>query len=146
MNPFSIFVFAALLDLAFAASANAGSEQSFNDERSFGGERPFVGLWEGIDPTDGGDALRSITCAKDQTCNLAPTDTVISLCGSGTGFAAGTGGLEGDELVSRTSCSPVRTAKRRIWSSATNATSSTGRSWKRPWSATGRCRTSSFTR
>ncbi len=24
---------------------------------------------------------------------------MISLCGSGTGFAAGTGGLEGDELV-----------------------------------------------
>jgi hypothetical protein len=88
-----IFAFVSLLPLALACSAKADSE------RSFDGERSFVGLWEGIDPADGGDALRSITCAEDQTCNLAVTDTVISLCASGTGFASGTGGLEGDELV-----------------------------------------------
>jgi hypothetical protein len=88
-----VFAFVSLLPLALACSAKA------DGERSFDGERAFVGLWEGIDPVDGGDSLRSITCAEDQTCHLALTDSVITLCGGGTGFASGTGGLEGDELV-----------------------------------------------
>ena len=93
MNQFLVLACLALLHLAFASSARAASERSFDDERS------FVGLWEGIDPVDGGDSLRSITCSKDQTCNLAVTDSVVTLCGGGTGFASGTGGLEGRELV-----------------------------------------------
>ena len=93
MKRFWIFAFVSLLPLAVADSAKADSE------RSFDGERSFVGLWEGIDPADGGDSLRSITCFEDRTCNLAVTDSVITLCGGGTGFASGTGGLEGDELV-----------------------------------------------
>jgi hypothetical protein len=81
------------LPLAFASTADAESEGS-----SFG-LRSFVGLWEGIDPVDGGDSLRSITCSVDQSCTLAVTDSVITLCGGGPAFARGTGGLEGDELV-----------------------------------------------
>jgi hypothetical protein len=79
----------ALLPLAFASSANATSTLS------------FVGLWEGIDPLDGGDALRSITCFEDESCELAVTESVIILCGGGPAFASGTGGLEGDQLVFR---------------------------------------------
>ena len=67
-------------------------------DRSFG-LRSFIGLWEGIDPVDGGDSLRSITCSLDRSCALAVTDSVITLCGGGPAFASGTGGLEGDELV-----------------------------------------------
>ena len=48
---------------------------------------------------DGGDSLRSITCLADETCALAATDSVITLCGGGPAFASGTGGLDGDELV-----------------------------------------------
>jgi hypothetical protein len=59
----------------------------------------FIGLWEGIDPVDGGDSLRSITCSLDRSCALAATDSVITLCGGGPAFAGGTGGLDGDELV-----------------------------------------------
>jgi hypothetical protein len=77
----------ALLPLAFASSANAASERS------------FVGLWEGIDPVDGGDSLRSITCSNDRSCRLAATDSIVTLCEGGPGFADGTGSLEGDELV-----------------------------------------------
>jgi hypothetical protein len=83
----------ALLLLALVSSANAESE------RPLFGPRWFVGLWEGIDPVDGGDALRSITCAMDRTCTLAVTDSVITLCGGGPAFAGGTGGLDGDQLV-----------------------------------------------
>ena len=93
MKRFLVLAFVALLPLAFASSANAASE------RSFFGLRSFVGLWEGIDPVDGGDSLRSITCHRDQTCNLAATDSVITLCGGGAAFANGTGGLEDDDLV-----------------------------------------------
>lgn len=83
----------ALLPLALASSASAQSE------RSFFGLRTFVGLWEGIDPVDGGDALRSITCHRDGSCELGVTDSVFTLCGGGPAFASGTGGLEGDVLV-----------------------------------------------
>ena len=83
----------ALLPMAFALAAHA------DGERSLFGLRSFVGLWEGIDPVDGGDALRSITCSLGRSCTLAVTDSVITLCGGGPAFAGGTGGLEGDELV-----------------------------------------------
>ena len=96
----------ALLPLAFGSSANAGNERS-----SFS-LRAFVGLWEGIDPVDGGDALRSITCDRDQSCNLAATDSVITLCGGGPAFAGGTGSLDGDSWRFRIPSSPVQTAER----------------------------------
>ncbi len=93
MKRIVVFAAVALLPLASAFPAHAGSE------RSLFGLRSFVGLWEGIDPVDGGDSLRSITCSLDRSCTLAVTDSVITLCGRGPAFAGGTGGLEGDELV-----------------------------------------------
>jgi hypothetical protein len=48
---------------------------------------------------DGGDSLRSITCSLDRSCELAATDSVITLCGGGPAFASGTDGFEGDELA-----------------------------------------------
>ena len=89
----------AVLPLASASPADAQSEQSMLGPRSSSGLRSFIGLWEGIDPVDGGDSLRSITCSLDRSCALAATDSVITLCGGGPAFAGGTGGLEGDELV-----------------------------------------------
>ena len=87
MTRFPVLGFVALLPLALAPSADAASARS------------FVGLWEGIDPVDGGDSLRSITCFEDRSCRLAATDSVITLCGGGAGFASGTGDLDGDELA-----------------------------------------------
>jgi hypothetical protein len=87
MRRFLAFSFLALLSLTLAPSANAGSERS------------FIGLWEGIDALDGGDALHSITCSRDGTCQLVATDSVVSFCGGESAFIGGTGGLEGDELV-----------------------------------------------
>jgi hypothetical protein len=93
MRRFLVVAAVALLPLALGSSANAASE------RSLFGLRSFIGLWEGIDPVDGGDSLRSITCSLDRSCELAATDSVITLCGGGAGFAGGTGSFEGDELV-----------------------------------------------
>jgi hypothetical protein len=87
MRRFLVLAFVALLPVASASSAHAESERS------------FVGLWEGVDPVDGGDSLRSITCFKDRSCKLAATDSVITLCGGGPAFVGATGALEGDELV-----------------------------------------------
>jgi hypothetical protein len=89
----------AVLPLASASPADAQSEQSMLGPRSSSGLRSFVGLWEGIDPVDGGDAIRSITCSTDRSCTLPVTDSVITLCGGGPAFAGGTGGLESEELV-----------------------------------------------
>src|SRR5687768_5819436 len=93
MNRIVILAAVALLPLTCASSANAQSEGSFF------GLGPFMGLWEGIDPVDGGDSLRSITCSTDLRCTLAVTDSVITLCGGGPAFASGTGDLDGDQLV-----------------------------------------------
>jgi len=93
MKRFVVLACVPLLLPALAPSADAQSERA-----SFG-VRSFVGLWEGIDPVDGGDSLRSITCFLDQSCKLAATDSVITLCGGGSAFAHGTGGLEGNALL-----------------------------------------------
>ena len=61
MNQFLVLACLALLHLAFASSARAASERSFDDERS------FVGLWEGIDPVDGGDQQRHRRMQATQT-------------------------------------------------------------------------------
>jgi hypothetical protein len=93
MQSCSFLAYLALLSLAFASLASAKSEQS-----SFG-LSSFIGLWEGIDPVDGGDSLRSITCFPDQSCRLAATDSIITLCDGGPGFVSGTGSFERATLV-----------------------------------------------
>jgi len=87
MKRVSVFAAVALAPLALVSSASAVSKQSFF------GPGSFVGSWEGIDPVGGGDSLGSNTCFSDQTCKLAATDSVITLCGGGTG------GLERGALV-----------------------------------------------
>jgi hypothetical protein len=135
MRRFLVLAFVALLPVASASSAHAESERS------------FVGLWEGVDPVDGGDSLRSITCFKDRSCKLAATDSVITLCGGGPAFVGATGALEGDELVfpdAVLTCPDGREVDLLI---SSNAIRATGHSWRPPWSAAGpRCRTSSSTR
>jgi hypothetical protein len=92
MRRFLLWCFVPLL-VPLASSADAADERSLFDLRG------FVGLWEGIDPVDGGDSLRSITCHRDRSCELGATDSVITLCGGGSAFASGTGGVEDGELV-----------------------------------------------
>ena len=83
MNQFFGNAAVALLHLAFASSAKAGSERS------------FVGLSKGIDPVE----RRRFAPSPAQGSDLQPrrANSVIIL-GGGTGFAGGTG-VEGDELV-----------------------------------------------
>lgn len=58
-------------------------------------EIPFVGLWEGIDPDDGGNQLRSITLNEAGTLSLTGSSTYFSLCNGLRGVINGTGEIQG---------------------------------------------------
>jgi hypothetical protein len=58
----------------------------------------FQGYWMGVDPTDGGDARRSLMQRDDGRFALAARDTVLTLCGgTDRGFAS----FDDGELVDR---------------------------------------------
>lgn len=54
----------------------------------------FIGLWEGIDPDDGGHQTMSLTDNGDGKVKLLLHDTFFSLCEGGRGIAQGTGEIE----------------------------------------------------
>jgi hypothetical protein len=61
----------------------------------------FVGLWEAVDPDDGGHQVLSITDNGDGTVKLLVYDTFFSLCNGGRGIGQGTGqSLAGRSLES----------------------------------------------
>ena len=61
----------------------------------------FVGLWEAVDPDDGGHQVLSITDNGDGTVKLLVYDTFFSLCDGGRGIGEGTGvSLPGRSLQS----------------------------------------------
>lgn len=51
----------------------------------------FVGLWEAVDPDDGGHQVLSITDNGDGTVKLLIYDTFFTLCNGGRGLGQGTG-------------------------------------------------------
>lgn len=61
-------------------------------------EIPFIGLWEGIDPDDGGNQWRSIALNEDGTFNLTGSSTYFSLCNGMRGVITGTGEIQGTVL------------------------------------------------
>ncbi len=62
------------------------------------GKHGFEGYWMGVDPTDGGDARRSLMQLENGKFALAARDTVLSLCGgTDRGFAR----FDDGELVGR---------------------------------------------
>lgn len=64
---------------------------------------PFVGLWKGIDPDDGGNQLRSITSNADgRTFSLTGSSTYFSLCnGTERGVITGKGETQGTVLKTK---------------------------------------------
>lgn len=100
-----------------------GSMARAGDEGPLVGPRVFVGLWEGIDPSDGSTQHVSITCAegfrdgqrsatsgssathrqgRDQAvtiCDVRLTDTFFTDCAGAMGFAQGDGAIEDGFLV-----------------------------------------------
>lgn len=65
-------------------------------------ESSFTGLWEGVDPQDGGNQMRSITRNEDGTFSLIGRDTYLSTCdGSELGVITGTGAVENGVLKAK---------------------------------------------
>ena len=54
----------------------------------------FIGLWQGIDPNDGSESLRSIVKNDEGTFDIIGTETYFSACGGYPGVIEGTGELE----------------------------------------------------
>lgn len=51
----------------------------------------FIGLWQGVDPLDGSEALRSIIKNKDGTFKITGSESFFSGCGSDRGIVEATG-------------------------------------------------------
>jgi len=78
------YVAAAILGIVLAVQDWAQT-QSSPPASTFG----FEGYWLGIDPTDGGDARRSLMRRDDGRFALAARDSVLTLCGgTDRGFAS----------------------------------------------------------
>lgn len=61
----------------------------------------LVGLWQGIDPTDGSEMLRSITENRDGTFSIIGTESYFVGCRGDRGKVFGTGIPDGDMIVFR---------------------------------------------
>jgi hypothetical protein len=78
--------------LAAYVSTQARAEPPAKDEHG------FQGYWMGVDPTDGGDARRSLMKLDNGKFALAARDSVLTLCGgTDRGFAS----FDDGELVDR---------------------------------------------
>src|ERR671915_276966 len=60
----------------------------------------FVGLWEGVDPNDGGHQTLSIVDNGNGTLTLLLHDTTYTLCPTDKGISEGTGLIQPDGTLS----------------------------------------------
>jgi hypothetical protein len=59
----------------------------------------FVGLWQGVDISDGSEAQRSITLNSDGTFNIIGQEPYTSGCNGERGMVTATGVLEGGVII-----------------------------------------------
>ena len=59
----------------------------------------FIGLWQGVDPLDGSEVLRSITLDENGNFNIIGSETYFSGCGSDRGIVEATGYLDNGVLI-----------------------------------------------
>ena len=94
MKKFYIFL-AALSLIAVLQLACTDSNSEDNEADRF-----FLGLWEGIDPLDGSTVLASFTnLDKDDTIELAWTESFFTLCEGANGYITGTGTVGEDGIL-----------------------------------------------
>ncbi len=88
-----LFISGMILSLALASvnlAAKPGAE----------GRKDFVGLWQAIDTFDGSTQFLSITCDRDNSCDVRLNDTTFTLsCQNQIGVARGVGSIVGDTLT-----------------------------------------------
>jgi hypothetical protein len=59
----------------------------------------FIGLWQGVDFSDGSEAQRSITLNSDGTFNIIGQEPYTSGCGEDRGMITGTGVFDGGVII-----------------------------------------------
>jgi hypothetical protein len=73
---------------------------SLAEDARGGSQEAFVGLWQAIDSFDGSTQLLSITCARDESCDVRLNDTAFTLsCNNQIGFARGVGSIKRHTLT-----------------------------------------------
>ena len=77
------------LGLMLASSAAAPAAEA--EAKASVATRTFVGLWEGVDASDGSLTQRSITCEGPDACRVLGADSFLTLCKGGRGVLQGTG-------------------------------------------------------
>lgn len=60
----------------------------------------FIGLWQGVDNSDGSEAQRLITLNSDKTFNIIGQEPYTNGCQGERGMVTGTGVLEGGVIIS----------------------------------------------
>jgi hypothetical protein len=79
--------------LSLVAVLQLGCEESSGQNNE--ADRFFLGLWEGIDPLDGSTVLASFTnLDKDNTIEIAWTESLFTLCEGAGGLITGTGPVD----------------------------------------------------
>ena len=74
------------------ASSAAGPASAVDAEAKVSAAtRMFVGLWEGVDASDGSLTQRSITCEGPDACKVLGADSFLTLCKGGRGVLQGMG-------------------------------------------------------
>lgn len=87
----AIIVIFVALSIVLVSNTDAGSFERGNY---------FIGLWQGIDPIDGSEMLRSITKNEDGSFSVTGTESHFIGCDGDRGKVLGTGVLEGNVIVS----------------------------------------------
>ena len=77
-----------VFSIILASNVNAGSHGRY-----------FTGLWQGIDPNDGSESLRSIVKNDEGTFDIIGTESYFSACNGPSGVVIGTGELEDGDIL-----------------------------------------------
>lgn len=92
MKKVKLAVFLILIAIIAVPFATADSGKRHN-------KKFFIGLWQGIDPLDGSEALRSITIDEDGKFQIIGYESYYNGCGSDRGIVKATGNLDNGVLV-----------------------------------------------
>ena len=85
------FLLGGAFGLMLASGATGTVVAAEAEAKTSSATRTFVGLWEGVDASDGSLTQRSITCERPNSCIVLGADSFLALCKGGRGVLQGTG-------------------------------------------------------
>jgi hypothetical protein len=85
------FLLGGVFGLMLAWGATGAAAAAETEAKAPFAARIFIGLWEGIDDSDGSLTQRSIVCEGPTSCRVIGADSFLTLCKGGRGVLHGTG-------------------------------------------------------